>query len=33
MGFKLNVPSQEFKVPLKEIYNDYRFNAQNNATN
>lgn len=32
-GYSLKVPSQEFKIPLKEIYNDYRFNAQNNGTN
>ena len=32
-GYSLKVPSQEFKIPLKEVYNDYRFNAQNNATN
>lgn len=31
-GYSLKVPSQEFKIPLKEVYNDYRFNAQNNAT-
>lgn len=33
MGFKLNVPSVEFKIPLKEIYNDYRINDENNGTN
>ena len=33
MGFKLNVPSVEFKIPLKEVYNDYRINDENNGTN
>lgn len=32
-GYSLKVPSQEFKIPLKEVYNDYTFDAQNNATN
>ena len=32
-GYSLKVPSQEFKIPLKEVYNDYRFDAQNNAAN
>lgn len=33
MGFKLNIPSMEFKIPLKEIYNDYKINDKNNGTN
>ena len=33
MGHSLNVPSVEFKIPLKEIYNDYRKNETINATN
>ena len=33
MGYSLNVPSVEFKIPLKEIYNDYRINDENNGTN
>lgn len=33
MGYSLNIPSVEFKIPLKEIYNDYRKNETNNATN
>ena len=33
MGFKLNIPSVEFKIPLKEVYNDYRINDENNGTN
>ena len=30
---QLNVPSMEFGIPLKEIYNDYRKDEANNATN
>ena len=33
MGYSLNVPSMEFGIPLKEIYNDYRKDEANNATN
>lgn len=32
-GYSLKVPSVEFKIPLKEIYNDYRINDENNETN
>ena len=33
MGYNLNIPSVEFKIPLKEIYNDYRKDETINATN
>ena len=33
MGHNLNIPSVEFKTPLKEIYNDYRKDETINATN
>ena len=33
MGYNLNIPSVEFKIPLKEIYNDYRKDETVNATN
>lgn len=33
MGYNLNIPSVEFKIPLKEIYNDYGKNETVNATN
>ena len=33
MGHSLNIPSVEFKIPLKEIYNDYRKDETVNATN
>lgn len=33
MGHNLNIPSVEFSIPLKEIYNDYRKNEADNATN
>lgn len=33
MGYSLNIPSVEFKIPLKEIYNDYRKDETINATN
>lgn len=33
MGHSLNIPSVEFKIPLKEIYNDYRKDETINATN
>ena len=33
MGYRLNVPSMEFGIPLKEVYNDYRKDEANNATN
>ena len=33
MGYNLNIPSVEFKIPLKEIYSDYRKDEAINATN
>lgn len=33
MGYSLNIPSVEFKIPLKEIYNDYGKDKAINATN
>ena len=33
MGYNLNIPSVEFKIPLKEIYNDYGKDETVNATN
>ena len=33
MGHSLNIPSVEFKIPLKEIYNDYGKDETINATN
>lgn len=33
MGYSLNVPSMEFGIPLKEIFNDYGKDKTNNATN
>ena len=33
MGYNLNIPSVEFKIPLKEIYNDYGKDETINATN
>ena len=33
MGYNLNIPSVEFEIPLKEIYNDYRKDETINATN
>ena len=33
MGHSLNIPSVEFKIPLKEIYNDYGKDKAINATN
>ncbi len=33
MGYNLNIPSVEFKIPLKEIYNDYGKDKAINATN
>ena len=33
MGYSLNVPSMEFGIPLKEIFNDYGKDRTNNATN
>ena len=33
MGYSLNIPSVEFKIPLKEIYNDYGKDETVNATN
>ena len=33
MGYSLNIPSVEFKIPLKEIYNDYGKDETINATN
>lgn len=33
MGYSLNIPSMEFGIPLKEIFNDYRKDKTNNATN
>ena len=33
MGYNLNIPSIEFKIPLKEIYNDYGKDETVNATN
>lgn len=33
MGYGLNVPSMEFGIPLKEIFNDYGKDKTNNATN
>lgn len=33
MGYNLNVPSMEFGIPLKEVYNDYKKDETNNATN
>ena len=33
MGHSLNIPSVEFKIPLKEIYSDYRKDETINATN
>ena len=33
MGHSLNIPSVEFKIPLKEIYNDYGKDETVNATN
>lgn len=32
MGYSLNIPSVEFSIPLKEIYNDYGKDETNNAT-
>lgn len=33
MGHSLNIPSVEFKIPLKEICNDYGKDETVNATN
>ena len=33
MGYNLNIPSVEFKIPLREIYNDYGKDETVNATN
>jgi hypothetical protein len=33
MGYSLNIPSMEFGISLKEVYNDYRKDKANNATN
>lgn len=33
MGYSLNVPSMEFGIPLKEIFNDYGKDKTNNAAN
>ena len=33
MGYNLNIPSVEFKIPLKEICNDYGKDETVNATN
>lgn len=33
MGYSLNIPSVKFKIPLKEIYNDYGKDKAINATN
>ena len=33
MGYNLNIPRVEFKIPLREIYNDYGKDETVNATN
>lgn len=33
MGYSLNIPSIEFGIPLKKIFNDYGKDKTNNATN